>query len=490
VWVSVGGPGGALLPGGKAGVRIGIAALGGLRWQKRAFSAILFGLMRRTFQTLGAVVLLWLVAGAACSGKKRPDEARPPAGGGGEGGESSSEAGSGPRAGSAGKGTGGTKASAGDGSGASGGEGGSPTQPQCPGCASGFCLDDGTCVDCLASNDQCPQGQYCTDANECAPGCKADGSSCASGVCNAEHNCENCLSDDECIAPLVCGNGTCSAACTQAQEGTANGCELEGLTCCSLHCVDVTTDSQHCGSCGTACGAGQFCGNTECPSGGEGGAGGAGAGTACVTCHDTTLANLCAITKVIVILDSSTNPSDGNRVTGLAIGQALGTNCSPAPEVIEAEQDSAEALNFRTGRPVSGGGELLVLAGGPFYQVVQGYLEEAGAAPLYWFVGDGFSAYQKTADDQPVVSLPLASDHESHDFFIIQFMRDPTSGSLVLNAQGLWLSGTVAAAFQMENAVLPNLASYDQAWYAYEWTDADGDRAPDTDEIDLVDSGT
>jgi len=69
-------------------------------------------------------------------------------------------------------------------------------------------------------------------------------------------------------------------------------------------------------------------------------------------------------------------------------------------------------------------------------------------------------------------------------------MRDAKSGSLILNAQGLWLSGTIAAAHQLEHAILPNLAAADKAWYAYEWTDQDGDQAPDSNEIQLVDSGS
>jgi hypothetical protein len=89
-----------------------------------------------------------------------------------------------------------------------------------------------------------------------------------------------------------------------------------------------------------------------------------------------------------------------------------------------------------------------------------------------------------------VVSLPVAGDHDSHDFFIIQFSRDPDSGSLVLNAQGFWLSGTVAAAHLLTNQILPNVATYTEGWYAYEWTDANGDKLPDVGEIELTDSGS
>jgi hypothetical protein len=204
-----------------------------------------------------------------------------------------------------------------------------------------------------------------------------------------------------------------------------------------------------------------------------------------VTCHDTTLANICAIAKIIVILDSA----EGNRATGRAIGAALAAQCMPTPELTEAEQDSVEALNLTTGRPVSGGGELLVVAGGPFYQNLEGYLEEQRIAPLYWFVGDGFSEFRRSSDDEPIATLPIAGDHDSHDYFIIQFMRDPESGSLALNAQGLWLSGTVAAAHQITSGFLPNLGVLDKGWYAYEWTDGDGDLGPDDAEISLVASG-
>jgi hypothetical protein len=78
-----------------------------------------------------------------------------------------------------------------------------------------------------------------------------------------------------------------------------------------------------------------------------------------------------------------------------------------------------------------------------------------------------------------------SADNLSHDFFIIQFMRDASSGSLVLNAQGFWESGTVAATYQLVNVVLPALSTFDKSWYAYEWSDMNGDMAPDADEITL-----
>jgi len=362
------------------------------------------------------------------------------------------------------------------GEGAQGGEGGAPEH--CPGCASGLCLDDGTCVACLPKEDHCPSGQYCTDQYECAAGCKDD-ASCASGVCGADHNCKHCIQDSECASGYVCSAGECQPACSAENEGQSTGCE-GGQVCCSQRCSDLRVDSRNCGACGNACDSGQFCGLTAC----------AGAGAdSCVTCHDTALASVCSVAKVTVILDSTKNTSDGNRVPGRAIGAALRDICVPKPVLSEAEQDSVEALNITTGRPVSDSSELLVVAGGPFFQSVEGYLEAQKIAPLYWVAKSDVTEYRKTATNELVVSLPIAGDHDSHDFFIIQFMHDPASGSLILNEQGFWLSGTVAGAYQLMHGLLPDLNQQDKAWYAYEWTDLDGDKAPDLDEIQLLSSG-
>jgi hypothetical protein len=264
-----------------------------------------------------------------------------------------------------------------------------------------------------------------------------------------------------------------------------------GFTCCSLHCTLVEIDSSHCGVCGATCGENQFCGLASGGGGGgEGGAGGAGPSTD-VSCHDTTLANLCAIGKVVVILDSTKNPSEGNRIPGRAIGDALEAKCVPSPIVTEAEQDSVDALNFTTGRPVSGGGELLVVAGGPFFQNLEDYVESKGISPLYLFVdaGNDLQQFKSRADGSVIAERTISGDNESHDYFAIQFMRDPQSGSLVLNAQGFWLSGTNAASYLMLNGILPDIASYDKAWYVYEWIDENGDKLPDLNEIHPRDSG-
>ena len=442
--------------------------------------------MLRIGRATWATIVAALLVGSACSGKtpddgnSAEDDSAPPA----QGGKSGS-------LGSAGKAGRAMTVVLANGEGGESGEGGEGGEaPACPGCASGFCLADGTCVDCLPSNDHCPTGQYCSADYECAAGCKNDTSSCASGVCGKDHNCRHCISDSECSADFVCSAGECTAACDATQEGTSKGCGGD-LVCCSQRCSDLRVDSQNCGACGKTCNAGQFCGLTACGNEGEGGASGAtGADESCVACHETTLASLCSVGKVTVILDTNKNTSDGNRVPGRALGAALRDNCVPKPVLSEAEQDSVEALNITTGRPVSDSSELLVVAGGPFFQNLEGYLEQQRIAPLYVSSTNEVTEFRRTATREVVASLPIAGDHDSHDIFIIQFMRDPASGSLILNEQGFWLSGTVAGAYQLSHGLLPELDQQNKAWYCYEWTDLDGDQAPDMNEIQLLDSGT
>jgi hypothetical protein len=431
----------------------------------------------RGVKALSATLLVVaLLQGAACSSSPQPgDQTAGSAGGGassmtaaGDAGEPSSAGASvanGGRSGAgitdeAGSSPGGADTMSLAGASGAGGEaGGNP----CAACTSGLCSASGACVDCLPSNDQCPDGQYCTSADTCAPGCKT-GASCASGVCDANHDCQSCLSDQECSAPRVCGDNQCAPACGVDQEGSGAGCGT-GLTCCSLHCVDASTDSEHCGACGTACAKGQFCGVAGC--------------------QDSTLAGVCSVAKVTVVLDGQL----GNETPARAIAAALAAQCIPAPVVREVSQSEADAVNTSTGRPVAGGDELLVSAGGYYYAHLINYVTSGPVAPVYSIQNGDNLEFRLRATNALIVSNPAGGSHDATDAFVIQFMRDPSSGSLILNAQGFWQSGTSAAAYYFANAMLPTLSTRTEAWYAYQWTDANGDLAPELDEITLIAAG-
>jgi len=232
------------------------------------------------------------------------------------------------------------------------------------------------------------------------------------------------------------------------------GCSA-GLTCCGSHCIDDKTDSQHCGAaCGAACAAGQLCGVAGC--------------------RDSTVAAACSIAKVTVVLDGQA----GNAVPARAIAAGLAT-CAPPPTVREVSQDVADAVNASSGRPVAGGDQLLISTGGSSFAHLTGYLNSALVAPIEAVQSGTDYDFRKTATGEVVAHTLFGDAHAAHDMFVIQFIRDPTSGSLILNAQGLWQEGTTAAAYYFANVMLPTLAAQTKSWYVLQWTDTNANSTPD-----------
>ena len=119
----------------------------------------------------------------------------------------------------------------------------SGTKPPCgPGTVGGYCdLDAGTSFLCCA-------GTGCIDVSSDINNCGVCGKACSSG--------------------LTCVSGECVAtACSPGTEG--ENCLLNGLfgasyLCCQSACVDTSTDSSHCGDCGTLCSGVETCGGSVC----------------------------------------------------------------------------------------------------------------------------------------------------------------------------------------------------------------------------------
>ncbi len=245
------------------------------------------------------------------------------------------------------------------------------------------------------------------------------------------------------------------------------GCST-GLTCCSTHCSDGKNDSAHCGACGTACAATAFCGMG--------------------TCHDTLLSSVCAVGKIAVVLDGRS----ADEVPGRSVGAALMAKCAPAPAVRETAQDSADisgVANPTTGEPVAGGDELLVVSGGFFFAKIAGYSEKQPVAPIYAQQNGDVDEYVNRATGAAVATFPVL-ENTSDYVFVIQFMRDPLSGSLILNTQGFFEGATAIAAQYFNEQLLPTVETLSKSWYVYHWVDdASADHLMQPSEVTLVDSG-
>jgi hypothetical protein len=161
----------------------------------------------------------------------------------------------------------------------------------CKSCQGGTCQNDnnaGGCSGCNScSGGACrPDNSKCTGCNACQAG------SCApdNGRCGPNQRCEAGMCRDTCTAGLPCpssnpcreGRTTCPSGCntnTALPDGT--GCPggecLDGTCCsgtgrqvCNDQCVDVRSNSNHCGSCGNRCPSNRSAcrdGVCSCPSG-------------------------------------------------------------------------------------------------------------------------------------------------------------------------------------------------------------------------------
>lgn len=369
-------------------------------------------------------------------------------------------------AGRAGSGTAGTAGSgmAGDGMGMAGdGMGMAGDSTGIAGSGSEAGSGGGSAVECEPSNDQCPVGKYCSAANTCVDGCK-NADSCASGVCGADHDCQSCTSDQECSEPHVCGAAQCAPACGAAQEGTNQGCGAD-LTCCSLHCVSTVNDQQHCGACGTACADTQFCGQSGCVS--------------------TQLSSLCQVGKLVVILDGQYGDDPKSR----ELAQSLVAHCPSSQTVREVSQTIADALNPVNGHPVSGSDELLVIAGSSYFQKGADYMVLNKLAPLVNLGSQDSFEIRDSSTNALIASELIAETSDSNDLFAVQFMRDPSSGSLILNAYGFTVGGTAAAAYYFEQAIMSNFSGATKAWYVGKFTDTNANSLPEMNEFTIIATG-
>jgi len=180
-------------------------------------------------------------------------------------------------------------------------------------CASGTVCLDGVCASpgatCAAGETEC--GGTCVDLASDPSNCGACGSACAAGATCGSGVCATtittvdggaaCSTDSDCPAGSDCVSGECVTSVIVADACAPATCASLGLTCgstsdgcggtlncgtcaddggvdatsdattcaagqtdCSGICVDLTSDSANCGTCGAVCAAGTTCSEGAC----------------------------------------------------------------------------------------------------------------------------------------------------------------------------------------------------------------------------------
>jgi hypothetical protein len=170
--------------------------------------------------------------------------------------------------------------------------------------------------------------------------------------------------------------------------------------------------------------------------------------------------------------------------------RALSERCATPPATRVFPQGSADLIHPESGRVVVRGGELLVLAGGPYFNKTAGFLERERSVPVY--NGGTHPAIQfiRSADDAVVASSTFPESTPSHDMIVIQVGRERATGTLALVLYGFHPNGTLAAAWHFVHVMAEDLASYTEAYYVYDWSDTNADQVPNAgDTWQLLGSG-
>jgi hypothetical protein len=147
---------------------------------------------------------------------------------------------------------------------------GDPCSPDDP------CLDEGTCNaagDCDGPPIACDQPGECeggpgmcnSDTGNCEYPALDAGSPCDDGnACTIDDDCDSegtCVPGEECPSTNPCESSACidgGCMATPLADGSSCGARAADR-CCSGNCVDIASDTAHCGGCGMACVAGTSC---------------------------------------------------------------------------------------------------------------------------------------------------------------------------------------------------------------------------------------
>jgi len=188
------------------------------------------------------------------------------------------------------------------------------------------------------------------------------------------------------------------------------------------------------------------------------------------------LANVCNSKKATFLLDGLQTDQEATAM----LQAAIAARCTPAPMAMAVSQSVSTAINTTTGQPVAGGGELLVAAGGDSAQRLVNYLEDSGTSRVYNEY-DGLNTLwikRRDASNTIVATVTRTTLTPTHDFFLVEVVVDPISGTLSFVLYGLDSPGTKAGAYYFTNTMLPSITTYTNSWYLYEWMGLNADGTP------------
>jgi hypothetical protein len=260
------------------------------------------------------------------------------------------------------------------------------------------------------------------------------------------------VNDGECSDGKFCSAGNClrcdaSTPCTN------------GRACCSGTCIDTSKDEKNCGACGVACSGTQFCNGTACKA--------------------LTFENACANPRAVLVLDGETN----DNAAGNVIADGFDASCGMATLTSRVAQTDATVLQQSSGKPLPGVGTTVISAGGPFLQKTVSYFEQSLSPVYFASPATDVGAFMSRASGSAVAQATELETTPSHDFFVVELVKEPSNGGLSLISYGFDGPGTRAGAYYVKDVMLPSLSGLTKAWYVFEWTDQNADTTPNSGDL-------
>ncbi len=201
-------------------------------------------------------------------------------------------------------------------------------------------------------------------------------------------------------------------------------------------------------------------------------------------CVALLFSNVCLVPRLTVLLDKQPEDDDA----GLTMASAIQANC-PAPIPSRSVDAIDPSVLDTEGAPQSTHDDVYVCGGGSFGQLHVAWLETNGVSPVY-DSSTATVASMSTRDGGFVFSDAVANLGPSRDYFLLELMRSKPGGPVSVVGYGMFAGGTAAAAWYLQNRVMPQYMSFSETWYVIRWTDVDADLLPGSaDMFELIASG-
>ncbi|MBZ0117923.1 MAG: hypothetical protein K8H88_13050 [Sandaracinaceae bacterium] len=172
-----------------------------------------------------------------------------------------------------------------------------------------------------------------------------------------------------------------------------------------------------------------------------------------------------------------------DREAGEAVSVSIGPGC--ATSMTWSTLAQASALEPGTNRPILGPARIFLAGGGPSTQDGLAYLETSQTPVRLQSFRSTYRLVDRSTG-QTIATFDASTFGDGHDVAVLQVALEPISRTFVLSVYGALGNGTTMAAWWFADRIAPGLPADSHRYYVVEWTDRNGDGAPDAGDSFVV----